>query len=114
MPAGCRQTLGQREAAGRLEAGSPEPRPEYRRGCSFPFSAISLIPGMKGLLWRVRRFAVSAPGVETVVNDPPWQMRQRSIGGGDGAAINRWPRQQFAGRLHLDSLRKWGLVVLDE
>src|SRR6516165_12312595 len=114
MPARCRRTMEPREAAGPHGAGSLGPRPGYHRGYSLLPSAICLIPSVEGLLWRVRHLAVPAPGIEAVVDHPPRQMGERHIGGGDRGAIGGGPRQQFAGRLHLDPLSQRRLVALDE
>src|SRR6516225_5585022 len=113
MPAGYRRTAGHREAAGPLAADFGGSTPGYRRGCSL-LSSIGLIPAVEGLFGRVRHFAVPAPGIEAVVDDPPREMRESHIGGGDRGAVRRRPRQQLTGRLHFHPLGQRGLMPLDK
>src|SRR5215472_7900436 len=114
MPARCRQRAERREADSLVAVGFCGWMPGYRRGCSLFASAVRLIPVVEGLCRRVRYLTVPTPGVETVVDDPPRQMRESRIGGGDRRAIRRRPRQQFTGRLHLDPLGQRRFVPLDE
>src|SRR6516162_11588850 len=114
MPAGRCRTMEQRGAAAPPAAGFSGPTPGSHRGCSFLSSAIGLIPAMEGLLRRVRYLAVSAPGIESIVDDKARQMRQCYIGSGDSGTIGSGTGQQFTGGLHLDPLGQRGLVPLHQ
>src|SRR5258706_6846272 len=77
-------------------------------------SAVCLMPGVEGLLRRMRILAVLTPRVETVVEDDARQMGQRGIGRRHRGTIRGGMREHLAGHFHRGFLNERDFVLFHE
>jgi hypothetical protein len=61
-------------------------------------SSVLPVPVVERLLGWMEYLAMFVPGVEAVVDNEARQVRERRVHGGNGSAVDGWPRQQLARR----------------